>query len=144
MRASGLLLGATLLASPGARGADGQLTVQVTGLRSDQGQIILAIFDAKDGYPLDLNKAMLVRRVPIVGGQATVSFDGVRSGTYAAAAIHDENNNNTLDTSWLGLPREGVASSNGAHGTFGPPSFDDAAFEFSASSEALPLKMAYL
>lgn len=141
-------LGAALLGlalpQAGHAGGDGRLTVEVRGLRSDSGQVILAIFDAADGYPLDLNKARLLRRVPVSGGAATVSFDGLPFGTYAAAAIHDENGNNTLDTSWIGLPKEGVASSNNAHGRFGPPAFEDAAFAFETGAGPLQLKMAYL
>lgn len=141
-------LAAALALALGARSGhaagDGRLTVTVSGLRSDQGQVILAIYDREDGYPLDLNKAMLLKRVPVSGGRVTVSFDGLPYGTYAAAAIHDENLNNTLDTNWLGLPREGVASSNNAHGRFGPPAFEDAAFAFGAGAETLALKMAYL
>lgn len=146
LRPGRLLLALALSLPLRARGAaEGQLTVVISGLRSTEGQVILALFDAEDGYPLELNKATLLRRVPIAGSTTvTVTFDGVRPGRYAAAAIHDENLNNTLDTSWIGLPREGVASSNGAHGHFGPPAFDDAAFEVDAAPAPLPLKMAYL
>ena len=144
-RGFALALGVALAAPVVGRAAgDGTLTVAVSGLRSSEGQVILAIYNGADGYPLELNKAMLLKRVPVTNGGPTISFDGLPYGPYAAAAIHDENANNTLDTNWIGLPKEGVASSNNAHGHFGPPAFADAAFSFAAGAEALPMKMAYL
>ena len=122
--ALGLALAAPLV---GRAAGDGTLTVTVSGLRSSEGQVILAIYNSADGYPLELNKAMLLKRVPVKAGGATISFDGLPHGT-----------------NWIGLPKEGVASSNNAHGHFGPPAFADAAFSFGAGAEALPMKMAYL
>ena len=44
------------------------------------------------------------------------------------AAYHDENGNGKLDTNFLGIPSEGVAASNDAKGTMGPPSYEKAKF----------------
>ena len=40
-------------------------------------------------------------------------FDNLPPGTYAVGAYHDENNNDHMDTDFLGLPSEGYALSNG-------------------------------
>ena len=122
----------------------GDMVIDIGPLRSVQGQVIVAVYDGRDGFPLDLNKAKLLRRVPVQGGRVEVSFDGLPFGSYAVAAIHDENGNNTLDISWYGLPKEGVATSNDAHGHFGPPSFSDAVFPFQAEGQIVALKMVYL
>jgi uncharacterized protein (DUF2141 family) len=46
------------------------------------------------------------------------------------AAFHDENDNGKLDTNWIGIPKEGLASSNNAKGRMGPPKWRDASFEY--------------
>ena len=139
------LLALMALWAGAARGADSKgMIIDIGPLRSSQGQVIVAVYDSEEGFPLNLNKAKLLRRVPVVGGQVELSFEGLPYGSYAVAAIHDENQNNTLDTSWIGLPKEGVACSNGAHGRFGPPSFEDAIFPFQSEGQVVALKMVYL
>ena len=55
----------------------------------------------------------------------SLKFDGLPSGTYALALIHDENGNGKLDTV-LGIPREGFGFTNNPAIRFGPPSFKSA------------------
>jgi len=40
--------------------------------------------------------------------------------------IHDENANNTMDTNFFGMPKEGWGTSRDARASFGPPSYADA------------------
>ena len=52
-------------------------------------------------------------------------------GTYGVMLIDDEDNDNKLDTNWLGMPSEGIGASRGAAGgPFGGPPWGDAKFEF--------------
>lgn len=144
MRARRVLASLLLWAGTARAAGSGDMKIDIGPLHSAQGQVIVAIYDNNDGFPLDLNKAKLLRRVPVVGDSVELSFEGLPFGTYAVAAIHDENQNNTLDTSWIGIPKEGVACSNDAHGTFGPPSFKDAAVQFQSAGQVVALKMVYL
>jgi uncharacterized protein (DUF2141 family) len=73
-----------------------------------------------------------------------IAFDGVAPGDYAVVALHDEDDDGTLDRSRLGLPTEGVAFSSGARIRFGPPSFDEARFELGARDAELALELQYL
>lgn len=134
-----LLLG---FGEAGAVGS-GTLVVEFSALRAQQGQIIVAVYDKDEGFPLDLEDALLLRRVPVGSGPVRIDLS-LPYGSYAVAAIHDENGNDTLDTSWIGLPREGVACSNNAHGRFGPPSYEDAEFVFGKDGQVVAMKMAYL
>ena len=47
--------------------------------------------------------------------------------------FHDTDGNGRLSTWPVGLPKEAYGFSNDARGRFGPPSFDAAAFDLSAS-----------
>lgn len=137
-------LGLTLLAGPAQAEPTGTVVVKLEGLRSDAGQVIVALYTTEDGFPLNLDKAPFLVKASVSQGAATVRVPGVRLGQVAVAGIHDENGNNTLDTYIIGIPKEGVACSNNAHGRFGPPEFSDAALSFSADGQVVVMKMAYL
>ena len=114
----------------GAEAAVGRLVVEVSGLRSDRGQVMLRLYDREAGFPTDGSKALRQMRQRIEGGHATIVLEGLPFGTYAIGCIHDENGNGKLDTNFLGIPREGVCASNDARGRRGPPSWKDARFDF--------------
>ena len=52
----------------------------------------------------------------------------LKKKSYAIAVYHDENDNDSFDQGFLGIPLEDYAFSNNAAVFLGPPSFDDAAF----------------
>jgi uncharacterized protein (DUF2141 family) len=73
-----------------------------------------------------------------------VSLKDVPHGTYAVSVIHDEDGDGKLDTSWLGIPREGVGVSMNAKGKAGPPKYKDAKFVLDAAEKKLKIKVRYL
>jgi len=117
-----------LLLALAGRGAAGEATlvVEVEGLHSDLGKVRALLYAEKEGFPTDPAKAVRLADAGISGGRARVVLDHLAPGTYAVAAYHDENGNGKLDTGFLGIPVEGVASSNDARGFMGPPSFESA------------------
>ena len=71
-----------------------------------------------------------------------INFDNLTSGSYAVSVIHDENANNTLDTNWIGIPKEGYGFSGNKMGLAGPPSFNDAEVTLQTSQRVV-IKMRY-
>lgn len=118
--------------------------VEITGLHSDKGQVMCALFSSAAGFPKDYTKAVARAKSEISGGHAVCEFGGVSAGTYAVAVFHDENSNGKLDTKFMGIPREGVGASNNAKGHFGPPKFDAAAFRFSGGRMEIKIQIDYL
>ena len=59
----------------------------------------------------------------------------VPSGTYAIGLYIDANENEKMDTNFLGIPKEQFGFSNDAKGSFGPPSFESASFEVNQSKK---------
>jgi uncharacterized protein (DUF2141 family) len=118
--------------------------VEIGGLRNDKGQVLCAIYSSADGFPKQGDKALAHAKSSISAGQAVCEFPGLKAGTYAISAFHDENSNGKLDTNFMGIPREGVGASNNAKGHFGPPRFDAAAFRFSGSRLELKITVNYL
>ena len=120
-----------------------ELTIEIVGLRSGAGQVLVSLFSSPDGFPRNKDKAARYAISPINKGRSVVKMAGLRPGTYAVSAVHDENGNRKLDTNWSGIPKEGIAASNDAKGTFGPPSFKAASFRLERGRTQQRLKMQY-
>ncbi len=56
----------------------------------------------------------------------TVKLLHVRPSTYAVAVHHDANANGTMDSNFLGMPKEGYGVSNDVRSRFRPPRFSEA------------------
>lgn len=139
--AAGLLFSVGGAAKPKATGS---IVVTGTGFNNDQGKMIVVIFNKKDGFPMDLAKGYSVRDTKIKNGKGTVVFKNVPKGTYAGALFHDKNNNRKIDTNWIGIPKEGVAATNNAEGTLGPPKWKDAKFDVAKGKVVQKLNVLYL
>ena len=136
----------TLLLAVSASSADpprAVLTVRVTSLRSNNGQIGCTIYSSAKGFPADSAAALQRLWCPIASAAATCAFDPIPAGTYAVACFHDENKNGKLDTGLFGIPTEGTVVSNHAKGFMGAPSFDKAKFSFSGAASEMQLRMGY-
>lgn len=110
------------------------LTVQVVGVTSDDGQILVAVYDKEEGFLKEGNALMGVR-AKAVSGMTELHIDNLPDGMYALAIYHDENGNEELDTNWLGIPKEPIGFSNAKMKTFGPPGFKDCAFRFDSDKQ---------
>lgn len=129
-------------AVPGRYGAS-TIIVEVQGFRSDKGAAYVGLYDSSDGFPTDPDKAFKSVFLPIKQGSATAWFAGVPAGTYAVAAYHDENGNKKFDVSLFPFSIEGSGASNGATGSFGPPSFNDASFTIDKFTKKIQIKIKY-
>ena len=86
-----------------------KLTVQITNVTSEEGQIILAIYNSSDNY----DKRIAFQEVKLKPEIDTVIFEtNVPDGEYLVMLVHDINNNGKLDTSFIGMPKEPVGLSN--------------------------------
>ncbi len=97
------------------------------GLRSKKGSIRLCLFSDADGYP-DCTKNASASKHSAPATAPAFVFKDLPPGDYAVSAIHDENDNQKLDKSIIGMPTEGIAFSNNAKVTFGPPKFEKVRF----------------
>jgi uncharacterized protein (DUF2141 family) len=52
--------------------------------------------------------AVKEQRVPAKATSVRCVFADLAAGTYAVAVLHYENGNGTMDTNFLGIPKEGV------------------------------------
>jgi uncharacterized protein (DUF2141 family) len=118
--------------------------VEISGLRSDKGEVECALFTSARDFPRNGEKAVAHAKAGILHGRAACEFGDVVPGRYAVSVFHDENSNGKMDTNLMGIPREGVGASNNARGHLGPPKFDDAVFSYSGGRLELSITVAYL
>jgi uncharacterized protein (DUF2141 family) len=138
------LLSAAVLTVSFQSPKNGNLKIFVTDLKNANGELDFNIFNSADGFPGDETKVIKHLRGKIKNGSCTITFENLPYGKYAVSIYHDENNDKQMNKSWYGKPTEGVAVSNNAKGSIsGPPSFEEARFEFSAQTNSLNIKMNY-
>ncbi|NHB67762.1 DUF2141 domain-containing protein [Perlabentimonas gracilis] len=102
------------------------ITIKIYELRNNNGQVHLELSNENEAQISAATK-------DITGNKTVIVIEGLEPGKYAFKFIHDENNNNKLDTNWLGIPKEGFGFSNNPSMTFGPPSFEKTIFELNES-----------
>jgi len=118
--------------------------VQVLNIRNSTGTVDCALFDAPEGFPIEvLRSATNVMVIKVRHTQARCDFEDIPPGTYALAVIHDENMDGKLDTNWLGIPTEGYGFSNDPKSSFGAPSFAAASFAYDGRSLELTIGLKY-
>lgn len=122
----------------------GSIRVIVTGFNHSSGIAGISLFSSEKGFPVQSKSAIDKVFAEIVQSTCTVVFKGVPYGQYAVSVFHDANMNKKLDVNIIGMPKEGIGSSNDAKGRFGPPKFKDASIVLDSSEISLIIKMAYI
>lgn len=117
------------------------VVVQINGIKAQDGQVLLSLFNSADGFPTQPEKAFRWGRAKVNSSSIIISFNGLPPGKYAIAAVHDENSNEVMDRNWLGLPAEPYGVSNNVSGTFSPPTFDEAKFIVSEKQDTIKIEV---
>ena len=106
------------------------LTINIAGLNSDKGTLLIGLYNNKDTF---LKKHFKGDVVKIKDKKSLVIFKDLPKGEYAVSFVHDENNNNKMDTNFMKIPKEDYGCSNNARGFMGPPKYNDAKFQLTAN-----------
>jgi uncharacterized protein (DUF2141 family) len=122
-----LLLGLAASVLP-AQAAD--ITVEILPLSSTEGTVMVSLFDRPADFPrAGVYNQQITASRQVAGQPLLLVFTQLSPGRYAIAAFQDKDGNAKLNTNLMGVPNEPVDFSNNAKASFGPPSFDSAAFE---------------
>lgn len=98
------------------------LTVEIEPLRNNNGKVLLEFNNEKEEVLKGFSEK-------IVDHKCLVIIKDLKPGKYAFQYFHDENNDEEINTNFMGIPKEGYGFSNNAKGSFGPPSFEKMIFE---------------
>lgn len=122
--------------------APAALTVEVSNIQNNKGQIGCSLFSKEDGFPSKPGKADATMFVKSKAGKATCVFKSVKPGKYAVSVMHDEDKNGELKTSMVGRPKEwwGV-SNNVPPERFGPPKYEAALFSYAGDPKTIKVKL---
>lgn len=124
LTSSAAIPGETRIGRAGARVDTATVHVHLTGAQNDNGRVVVALYENKDGFTRDKRRAANTARSPIETA-AAVRIDGVVAGDYAVHAFHDTDRSGTLNTNWVGMPKERIALSKWKGGR---ATFDDSTF----------------
>ena len=118
-----------------------ELEVLIAGIRNQNGSVLVALYKDAESY-LDAEK--FYRRVVIPADSASLLgiIRGLPAGMYAIAVLHDENDNNKMDTRFF-IPREGYGFSNNVKPRLRAPSFADTKFEVGDKRTRLEIELQY-
>ncbi len=105
-----------------------KLKVEVIGLRSNKGQVMMALYRETDDFPTKKGRYKYLLLTPH-NQIATGVFDDLHPGKYAVAVILDENKSFDMDKNMFGFPLEQYGFSNNAREQLSAPSFQKASFE---------------
>ena len=119
------------------------IAVTIDNFKNKNGQVLIAIHNNPKAFPTKPNLAVQKIILPLDKDAITYTFSNIEPGEYAVTSVHDENNNEDLDKSFFGKPKEGYGCSNGARGIVSPPSFNHAKFTVNETNKAIYIKMIY-
>jgi uncharacterized protein (DUF2141 family) len=138
-----ILFHSMTIEKPTELNVSGSIHIEVSGIRNDNGFLLIALFNQEKGFPDKEVLAFRKERIPAKKGTMKFDFSNLPPGKYAFGIIHDENDNRILDKGLFGIPKEGFCFSRQAMGTVGPPSFQSASIDVNTSAAVQILKISY-
>jgi len=123
-----------------------RLEVRVEGIKDLKGEIGVALWNSKLGYPTHLEHAYEAEWIPVKGGETIMAavFDTIPAGEYAVSVVHDTNENRKVDRSFFGFPKEGVGFSNDQKVVMSAPRYDKSKFPLVAGeNKIIVIKLDY-
>ncbi|MDT8318599.1 MAG: DUF2141 domain-containing protein [bacterium] len=115
----------------------------MSALKSHSGLARVSLYSSDDGFPIKPEKAFKTIVIDLEKEGASARFSDIPYGEYAAAVLHDENKNGSMDLSWMMLPLEGFGASNVMEKRSIPPSFNDAKFLLNSEERILKVCIHY-
>ncbi|MCF7569244.1 DUF2141 domain-containing protein [Sabulilitoribacter arenilitoris] len=103
-----------------------EIVVNISNLSSNKGQVLVGLYNTEKSF---LGNGFKYFKTKIENNSCKVVFKDIPNGTYAISFYHDENENNKMDTNFIGIPKEDYGCSNNAKGFMGPPRWKDAKFQ---------------
>ena len=134
------LVTAALLATPQVPATE--LTIDLQRVRSAKGVVHACLTRNPRHFP-DCKADPSALRQTVPAGSRIIRFNGLATGAYALTLVHDENNNQRLDTV-LGIPREGFGFSRNPAIRFGAPRFEQVVIELKPGFTSQTIRMQYL
>ena len=109
---------------------DISLEMEINNLQSNKGPLYIRILDENEN-------PVIVGTSSVVNYSSKISFDSIFPGKYAIQFFHDENENQKMDFSLIGIPKEKFGSSNNVKPVLGPPKFKKMLFNLTENKKVI-------
>ena len=119
-----------------AQAAD--LTVEVAGLKSARGRVLVAVYNRSEDF---LKQPFKTAAVDAQAGKVRLVISDLAPGDYALSVFQDVNGNGELDTNPAGMPIEPYGFSNDAAGHYGPPSYEQSRLNVPTAGSAISINL---
>ena len=106
------------------------LEMEINNLQSNNGPLYIRILDENEN-------PVIVGTSSVVNYSSKISFDSISPGKYAIQFFHDENENQKMDFSLVGTPKEKFGSSNDVKPVLGPPKFEKMLFNLTENKKVI-------
>ena len=136
------LLAAGSLMLLAADGPDSTMTIQLENVRNERGMLRLCLTRDPAHFP-DCSGDPRAVTASVPATMRDIRLPAIEPGSYALSVIHDENDNQRLDTV-LGIPKEGFGFSRNPAIGFGAPAFAQVRFSAGAGDSRQTVRMRYL
>jgi uncharacterized protein (DUF2141 family) len=111
MRPRPILLALAFLCTTGLLHAQPiQVHVQLSGLRSTQGNVLVAAHATRDSFPSQWDKAAARLEAAPSAPTLNLTLKLPAAGRYALIVVHDEDGDGRMSKNFVGLPREGYVT----------------------------------
>lgn len=117
-----------------------QLTVIVTNVDARKGKVGAALYNSEGNF---MKNTFMTQAAAARPGEIELVFSGVPRGDYGISVLHDENDNEKMDSNAVGIPKEGFGFSNDAMGMFGPPGWSKAKITTTGTNQTVRIKLRY-
>lgn len=124
-----IILGMALILSP-VFASD--INVEIKKIRNQDGKVLVALYNKDDENFANMLKHYKNVSLRVKNEKVMYTFKNIQDGIYAIAVIHDENENATLDTNFLGIPIEGYGFSNNIRPIFRAANFKESKFNLTS------------
>jgi uncharacterized protein (DUF2141 family) len=116
--------------------APGVMEIKVTNIENGHGTLYIAILDSAEGWLKSDTESEPFRDITQTVSSTDdllINVQGLPPGQYAISLFHDLDSDSEMDKNFIGFPKEPFGFS-APMGKFGPPTFDEAAVEFSGGN----------
>lgn len=134
-----LLLWVLLHSHVPAPSPEGSIQLTLKNLKAGQGTVRLAIYDNPQDFEQQGKAVYGTVIKDISQKEKTIQVPALGYGQYAIAVYQDINNNDQLDKTVLGIPKEPYAFSNNPTVKWNPPTFAESKFQL--QERALPMEI---
>ena len=118
----------------------GNLTVVISGIENDEGNIQIGLFNSEESYNGE-KKKFKGAIIKINNKKAIWILKDIPYGNYAIKAFHDENSDDKINTNFIGMPIEKYGFSNNPNILFGAPSFSKTKFLINTVNTKIEIKL---